>query len=248
LPRVSTTDNMEQLPRIGRFLFAAAIAGFGFQFLVHTFLAGPVPGPPWSPGRPLWAYSTAILLIVAAVCIATGKKVRLAATLLAIMLVFRALLVYAPRLLANVRDPGPWTSGFEILALGGAALIVAGSAAELGRLLFVCLLVVVGVQHFMYARFIATLVPAWIPGRLFWAYFVGVAFFAAALSIATRKSAGLAATLLGLMFFSWVFVVHLPRVAASSHNGNEWTSALVALAMCGGAWVMAGSTARAKKR
>src|SRR2546425_9204122 len=109
---------------------------------------------------------------------------------------------------------------------------------SLGRIFVAISLVVFGVQHFIYGGFVATLVPAWIPGRLFWAYFVGVAFFAAASSIATRKSAGLAATLLGLMFFSWVFVVHLPRVAASSHNGNEWTSALVALAMCGGAWVM----------
>ena len=40
------------------------------------------------------------------------------------------------------------------------------------------------------------------------------------------------------MFFLWVFVVHLPRVAASPHDGKEWTSALVALAMCGGAWLM----------
>ena len=238
---------MTELSKLGRFLFAIAMAGFGIQFFVHSFLAGPVPGPPWSPGRPLWAYSTAILLIAAAFCIATGKKMRMAAVLLAILLLLRALLVFAPRLVANIHDPGPWTSGFEILAMAGASLVVAGTAAELGRLLFASLLVVVGTQHFLYARFVATLVPAWIPGRLFWAVFVGVAFFAAALAIAAKKSSSLAATLLGLMFFLWVFIVHLPRVVASPHDGKEWTSALVALAMCGGAWVMTSGAALAKK-
>jgi uncharacterized membrane protein/uncharacterized membrane protein YphA (DoxX/SURF4 family) len=237
---------MTELNKLGRFLFAVGMAGFGIQFLVHALLAGPAPGPPWSPGRPLWAYSTAILLIAAAVCIATGKKMRLAAVLLAILLLLRALLVFAPRLVANIHDPGPWTSGFEILAMAGASLVVAGTAAELGRLLFASLLVVVGTQHFLYARFVATLVPAWIPGRLFWAVFVGVAFFAAALAIVAKKSSSLAATLLGLMFFLWVFIVHLPRVAASPHDGKEWTSALVALAMCGGAWVVAGSRSTRK--
>jgi uncharacterized membrane protein YphA (DoxX/SURF4 family) len=236
---------MENLSRLGRFLFAIAMAGFGIQYLVHALMAGPVPGPPWSPGVPLWAFFTAVLLIVAAACIATGKRARWAAMLLALILLLRALSVYAPRLAANVHDPGPWTSGFEILAMGGAALILAGTAVGLGRFLFASLLVVVGVQHFLYARFVATLVPAWIPWHLFWAYFVGVAFFAAAVSIVARKYLGLGAGLLGLMFFLWVILVHSPRVIASPHDGKEWTSAFVALAMCGGAWVVA---ARAGKR
>ncbi len=230
---------MEELSKLGRLLFAAAMAGFGIQYVIHRLVAGPAPGPPWSPGRPLWAYATAVVLVVAAVCIATGKKTRCGATMLATMLLLRALLVYAPRLLANPHDPGPWTSGFEILAMCGAALVLAGIVVGLGRLLFAIPLVVFGTQHFLYARFVATLVPSWIPERLFWAYFVGVAFVAAAVSIATRKYAGMAATLLGLMFFLWVFSVHLPRVAASPHDGKEWTSAFVALAMCGGAWVVA---------
>jgi uncharacterized membrane protein len=236
---------MENLSRLGRFLFAIAMAGFGIQYLVHAFMAGPVPGPPWSPGVPLWAFFTAVLLIVAAACIATGKRARWAAMLLALILLLRALSVYAPRLAANVHDPGPWTSGFEILAMGGATLILAGTAVGLGRFLFASLLVVVGVQHFLYARFVATLVPAWIPWHLFWAYFVGVAFFAAAVSIVARKYLGLGAGLLGLMFFLWIILVHSPRVIASPHDGKEWTSAFVALAMCGGAWVVA---ARAGKR
>jgi hypothetical protein len=75
-----------------------------------------------------------------------------------------------------------------------------------------------------------------------------VAFAAAAVCMAVRKSSALAPTLLGLMFFLWVFIVHLPRVVASPHDGKEWTSALVALAMCGGAWVMTGSASLPRRR
>jgi len=106
--------------------------------------------------------------------------------LLGIMILLRGLFVYASAIAANPYDPGPWTSAFELFAMAGSAWVLAGTmrsdrsfserwypsgdkAAVLGRFLFASLLVVVGIQHFMYARLVATLVPAWIPGHLFWA-------------------------------------------------------------------------------
>jgi len=109
----------------------------------------------------------------------------------------------------------------------------------LGRIFIAIALVVFGVQHFMYGAFVAGLVPAWMPGRLFWAYFVGAAFFAAAAGILYQRLARPAATLLGVMFFLFVVLLHIPRIAAHPSDGNEWTSGFVALAMCGGAWVLA---------
>src|SRR6266481_3404889 len=108
-----------------------------------------------------------------------------------------------------------------------------------GRIFVAISLVVFGVQHFIYGGFVATLVPAFMPGRLFWAYFVGVAFVAAAIGILTRMLARPAATMLGVMFFLFVVLLHIPRIVGNSSNGNEWTSGFVALAMCGGAWILA---------
>ncbi|MGA8308848.1 MAG: DoxX family membrane protein [Terriglobales bacterium] len=235
---------MKDLSRAGRILYAIAMAEFGIQYVLHGFMRGPALGPPFSPARPFWGYFTAVVLIIAAVGIATGKQTRCVAILLAITLLLRTLVVYAPRIVAHPHDPGPWTSGFEILAMCCAALVISGLAIGPTRWLFAISLAVFGTQHFLYAKFVATLVPSWIPGHLFWAYFVGVAFVAAALAIAIGKSARLAATLLGLMFFLWVISLHLPRVAAAVHNGDEWTSAFVALAMCGGSWVLAGTVKR----
>jgi uncharacterized membrane protein len=109
----------------------------------------------------------------------------------------------------------------------------------LGRVFVAISLVVFGVQHFIYGGFVATLVPAFMPRRVFWAYFVGVAFFAAAIGILTRMLARAAATMLGVMFFLFVVLLHIPRIIGNSGSGNEWTSGFVALAMCGGAWILA---------
>jgi uncharacterized membrane protein len=109
----------------------------------------------------------------------------------------------------------------------------------LGRIFVAVSLVVFGVQHFIYGGFVATLVPAFMPGRLFWAYFVGVAFVAAAIGIQTRMLARPAATMLGVMFFLFVVLLHIPRIIGKSSDGNEWTSGFVALAACGGAWILA---------
>ena len=49
---------------------------------------------------------------------------------------------------------------------------------------------------------------------------------------------------LGVMFLLWVAVLHAPRVATHLHNGDEWSSAFVALAMCGASFIVAGTMAK----
>src|SRR5690349_21175297 len=112
-------------------------------------------------------------------------------------------------------------------------------SATLGRILVAVSLIVFGVQHFIYGGLVATLVPAFMPGRLFWAYFVGVAFIAAAAGILYKLLSRAAATMLGVMFFLFIVLLHTPRIIGSPNNGNEWTSGFVALAMCGGSWILA---------
>jgi uncharacterized membrane protein len=241
----------------GRLAYAASIIVFGVQYLIYARgMAGPVVGPPWITGRTMWAYLVGLGCIAAGVSIAANLKGRDTSILLTIALALIALLVYLPRLMANIHNPGPWTSGFEVLALCGGALVISGTlsartpwpreqggsgAIAMGKYLFAMTLIVFGVQHFLYARFVATLITPWIPGHLFWAYFVGVAFIATTLALVTGKQAFLAANLLGIMFLLWFIVLHMPRVFASPRNGNELTSAFIALAMCGSSFVIAGS-------
>jgi hypothetical protein len=80
-----------------------------------------------------------------------------------------------------------------------------------------------------------------IPGHLFWTYFTGAGFIATGLEIVTNIYARLAGFMLGVMFLLWVLVLHAPRAIAAMHNGDEWTSLFVALAMGGASFILAAS-------
>jgi len=243
--------------RIGRLLFAIAMMFFGFEFFVFVIgMNGPLPGPPWSRGVLSLDWLACVGFVFAGVSIATGKIARLVATFLGVVLLLYAVCRYMSVWLTRLHDPGLWTVVFEILAMvGGAWVLAAGFPADkkisypresfvfqlanVGRFLIAISLVVFAVQHFMYAKFVASLIPAWIPARLFWTYFTGAAFIAAAISITTRVMLRIAGVLLGMMFFLWVIVLHVPRVAGSPRNGDEVTSLLVALAMSGVGFALA---------
>jgi uncharacterized membrane protein len=236
----------------GRWLFAIAIVLFGVEFFIlATSMSGPLPGPPWARGGVSPAWLACAGFILCGVSLAVGRMARWTAMLLGMAVLAFALVHWAPALVAHLHDPGPWTVVFELLAISGGAFVLAaglsssllgawGWVAAAGRYMVAVSLVVFAVQHFMYARFVAGLVTPWIPWHLFWAYFTGAAFVAAALSFVAGKMVRLAAGLLGLMFLSWVLVLHAPRVAASPRNGDEVTSLLVALAMGGVSFILAG--------
>ena len=116
-------ETADPFPKLGRYFFALAMVAFGVQHFVNEKLAIRV-GPPWFPGRPLWAYLTGTALIVTGAAIFLGQKARLAAILLGTILFLFFLLLHIPRILVNLHDPGPWTSGFEILALCGGAMVL----------------------------------------------------------------------------------------------------------------------------
>jgi uncharacterized membrane protein YphA (DoxX/SURF4 family) len=103
-------------------------------------------------------------------------------------------------------------------------------------------------EHFVSAGSMAQLVPAWMPARLFWAYFVGCALIAAATSLVAKRFVRLSATLLGVMFLLFVTLLYLPF--AITHPGNRmgWNFALRETTFAGGAWALAGSLSHTGKR
>jgi uncharacterized membrane protein len=108
----------------------------------------------------------------------------------------------------------------------------------LGRFFFAAFLILCGIEHFIYIDLVATMVPAWIPGSVFWASFAGVALIAGGVGIIVPLTTRLAGALSGLMIFLWVFLVHIPR-AVAMRNSNETTAVFEALAMSGIAFIVA---------
>lgn len=120
--------------------------------------------------------------------------------------------------------PAGSREAFGLVALG-PAFLAAALAAFAG-------------EHFTAAAGLATLIPKWMPGRLFLAYFVGVAHLAAASSFVARRYVRWSSLCLAVMFGLFVLLMDLPGALAHpavrmgwSLAARETTFALGALAL-----------------
>jgi uncharacterized membrane protein YphA (DoxX/SURF4 family) len=113
-----------------------------------------------------------------------------------------------------------------------------------GPLFYAAPLAAFGTEHFTFADGVASLIPAWIPWHLFWAYFLGVAFIAAALSLVTGIQARLSATLLALTFFLFVALMDAPAWAHNPRDRFAAALALRQLSFSGGALAFAATLSR----
>ena len=232
---------MTNLALAGRCFFAIAMIGFGIQNFYYTgYLKGLELTPEWAPFHAFWAYLDGALLIAGSVSIAVQVKARLGAILIAAVYFSSVVFLRLPRIALTVHDIGERTVLLEPLTIGCGALFLAGLFVPAARVLFGITMIVYGVDHLLIPRFIASLIPPWIPGAYFLAWFTGFGFIAAGICLIIRWRVRLASIMLGLMFFVWVLVLHWWRVAGSLHNENEWNSFLVALAVCGASWILAG--------
>src|SRR5260221_690540 len=115
-----------------------------------------------------------------------------------------------------------------------------------GRIFFAIPLVGFGILQFIYGDFIpgrAPAFPAYVPGRLAWAYLSGAILITAGIAIAGNVRAPIAAILVGFVIFVWALLRHIPEVVAVQ-NGITITNMGKALALFGGAFAVAGSVTR----
>ncbi|HEY6971985.1 MAG TPA: DoxX family membrane protein [Candidatus Angelobacter sp.] len=110
-----------------------------------------------------------------------------------------------------------------------------------GPLFYAAPLAAFGTEHFTLTAAIASIVPKWIPWHLFWAYFVGACFIAAALSLVTGIQTRLAASLLALTFFLFVVLMDAPAWARHPRDRFGLTFVLRELSFSGGALALAAS-------
>ena len=120
-------------------------------------------------------------------------------------------------------------------AAGADRVVVLGPVFEAGAL------AVFAAEHFTAAQDLMGIVPSWLPGPLFWTYFVGAAWLAAAISFIIWRLVHWSAPLVALMFLIIVVTIDLPSLP--SHIGERlfWTLTVRELAFGGGAMVLAGS-------
>jgi uncharacterized membrane protein len=132
-----------------------------------------------------------------------------------------------------------WAAKTDIAQARGLDKIVA-----LSNLCFAVPLAVFGALHLSAVNFVAPLVPKYMPWRLFWAYFVGAALFAASLSIATKIQVRWSGLLFGIMMFLFVAMLMIPGVFARPHDRFTWTLVFRESSFGSGAWILAGNAMR----
>lgn len=243
----------------GRLCLAIGTLVFGVLSLAHAdFVSGLQPLPASMPAYATWAIFTGLLLVAIGAGLLIDRTIRWAAFGLAALLLLWVALIHAPIVIAAPRNGTAWVRLFESFALAGGALVLAGltvsqrvpgdandKLVRVGRFCFGVSLPVFAATHFIYADFVATIVPAWIPARLFWAWFTGAAHLAAGLAVLTGVLARPAALLAGAMYGSWALILHVPRVMPDLGNRPEMTNLFVAVALCGAAWIVAASYPKA---
>jgi uncharacterized membrane protein len=122
-----------------------------------------------------------------------------------------------------------------------AAASGAGKLLVLGPVFEAVALAIFAAEHFLAARDLSGLVPHWLPGALFWTYFVGAALLAAAISFIAWRHVRWSALLLALLFLIFVVTIDLPNLPAHVHERLFWTLTVRETAFAGGAMVLAGS-------
>src|ERR1700676_350618 len=93
-----------------------------------------------------------------------------------------------------------------------AATSGAGKVLVLGPVFEAVALAIFAAEHFLAARDLMGIVPRWLPGELFWTYFVGAALLAAAISFIAWMYVRWSASLLALLFLIIVATVDLPNL------------------------------------
>ena len=127
-------------------------------------------------------------------------------------------------------------AGIALFLIGGwAAKNTIAAARGLDKILALnnwCVavpLAVFGALHLFGPDFVKGLVPKYMPGRMFWVYFVGCALIAAALSIATKIEVRWSGLLFGIMMLMFVAMLYLPFALRNMDAPNirfTWTIVL----------------------
>ena len=122
-----------------------------------------------------------------------------------------------------------------------AAADAPGKLILLGPVFEAAALAAFAAEHFTAAHDLAPIVPHWLPGPLFWTYFVGACLLATALSFVAWRSVRSAAAWLALLFLIIVATLDLPNLPHHLHDRIFWTLTVRETSFASGALVLAGS-------
>jgi len=243
----------------GHAVFAATMMAVGLLGLINGDFA-PVwqPVPKSLPAREVLAYVCAFVSLACGVGLFLPRIAAVAARVLVVysllwLLLFKARFV--------ITDP---TAAVSYETCAETAVILAGAwvlyawfgndwdkqrlafatgdkGLRIARVIYGLSMVAFGVAHFAYAKLTASLVPAWLPAPMAWAYFTGATYIVAGVAILIGRYARLAAVLSAWQIGLFTLLVWVPVVVTGNIDAGKWGEFVVSCVLTAAAWVVADS-------
>jgi uncharacterized membrane protein len=241
---------------VGQLLFALSLLALGLLSLCSAdFALVWQPVPDGIPGRALLACVSGAIMAAAGIGLLIPRVKVPAAFILFVYTAVWLLALHMPHVIAHPLQESNWGGAGEIATLVGASWILYASAAQPGdrwyfasfagpaairwaRILFAVGVPLVGLEHLVYAQDTASFVPAWLPDRLGWAYFTGIAHIAAGIAILIAILPRLAAALETVMMGLFTVLVWVPAVMAQPALRFNWTALLMSTVITAAGWIV----------
>jgi uncharacterized membrane protein len=248
-----------RIASVGHAVFAATMVALGILGLTRGSFA-----PIWDavpkdlPAREALAYLCALVSLMCGIGLFWQRTAAAAARALFVYLSLWLLAFKVRFIVTGPLVEGSYQScGETAVLVAGAWVLYAWFAAEgdgrrvgfavgaggvrLATVLYGLALIAFGLSHFVYLNLTAPLVPAWLPGHAFWAYFSGAAYIAAGVAMILNVCARLAAALSVLEMGMLTVLVWIPILAAGSKDPSQWSETILSWALTAAGWVVADS-------
>lgn len=247
-----------RIASIGHAFFAITMIGLGAIGLLHPDFV-----PLWNPiltgvpARETFIDLGALLSLAAGIGLLVPRVAAIAARLLLATLFLWLLLFRLPNFFLEPAFAACW-SVFPLTVMLAAAWVLyvrlaadwdrehlsflsSNGGLRIARLLYGLCLIFFGAAHFIDVKDTLSLIPHWLPGHLFWAYFTGSAFIAAGIATLMGVCARLAVALSAFQLALFLFLVWIPIVASGSKVPFQWSETILNAALLAGAWLVAES-------
>jgi uncharacterized membrane protein YphA (DoxX/SURF4 family) len=250
----------------GHAAFAATLIAAGILGLIKGDFTAIWTGVPKAfPAREGLAYVTAVVAVGAGIGLLWARTAALASRVLLASYAIWFLLFRLPLLFRAPTSSGVWWACGETAAMvaapwilyvrfagdrqGGRPGFAAGDRGlRVARILYGLALIPFGIAHFTFLARTVEMVPGWLPGHLFWAYFFGWTFIAAGVAIVVGFRARLAALLSMLQMALFTLLVWVPVMTAGRPSASDRTEFLGSCALTAVAWVVVESWDRSRSR